>query len=444
MQRHCLLGALLLVVTAGGCTTTSPNAQPGVSAQASPEPVPTPSVTSPATPPVVKDPASEPAQQSLAKSQNALGLALWSQLRADGTDMALSPLSLSTALSMTYLGARGDTRAQMKKVLAITQSDDELGRAYASVLAAWQASDPKRLELRVVNRLFADRTLTMEAPFVATTKDSFGAPVERLDFIGAPDSSRKTINDWVAGQTKDRIVELLPPGSIIPDTRLVLTNAVYLQASWAHPFQKHATRPAAFHLPDGKTTKVETMRQLSQLRHAVVDGVSLLELPFSDGRWAMTIALPEKRDGLARLEDALTVERLDTWAAALKGTYVDVSLPKFRLEMTDALALKKPLMALGMTDAFTPGRADFEGIAVPGTQADNLIIRDVFHKSFVDVNEAGTEAAAASAVVMQRERGTTVAGDPVVFRADHGFMFFIRDRKTGALAFMGRVTEPRS
>ncbi len=441
----------MLLASASGCTTTSPNAQPGVSAQPTPEPSPVASATatspsvSPATPPVVTDPASATAQQALAESQNALGLALWARLRADGgDDMALSPLSLSTALSMTYLGAKGDTRAQMRKVLALTQPDEELGQAYASVLSAWQGSDPKRLELRIVNRLFADRTLAMEAPFVTTTKDLFGAPVERLDFIGAPGPSRKTINQWVAGHTKDRIVDLLPPGSVISDTRLVLTNAVYLKGSWAHAFEKDATAPAAFHLSGGKTTKVPMMRQTSHLGYAVVDGVSLLELPFRDGRWAMTIALPERRYGLSKLEDGLSTERLDTWAAAMKGTYVDVSLPKFRLEMKDALALKKPLMSLGMTDAFTPGRADFKGIAVPGTQADNLIISDVFHKTFVDVNEAGTEAAAATAVVMQREGAAMPPDDPVVFKADHGFMFFIRDRKTGALAFMGRVTDPRS
>jgi serpin B len=371
---------------------------------------------------------------------SAFAVDLFRALRATSGNLTVSPASLSMALTMPWAGARGATATEMARVLHLAGTPDVVLRGVGTELARW--NDPKRTAytLRVVNRLFPEKTYTLEKPFLERMT-RLGAPAELLDFRGASDASRRRINTWVAGETRDRIRDLLPPPAINAETRLVLVNALYLLADWLSPFTREATRPVPFHSPQG-SRPVPTMHQVGHFGFAAADGVKLLEMPYVGGELGMTFVLPDARDGLPALEQSLEAKRLDSWIAALKPQKVVVALPKFTLDPAAPLALAPVLKGLGMRLAFDPEHADFTGIAAPRNPADRLVISDVFHKTFVKVDEKGTEAAAATAVVMQRAGAAPDPQRPPEFRADHPFLFLVRDLRTGAILFLGRVTDP--
>jgi serpin B len=254
--------------------------------------------------------------------------------------------------------------------------------------------------------------------------------LETLDFIGAPDSSRTQINDWVADNTNDRIKDLLPAGSVTSDTRLVLANAVYFNGKWKYEFEESATHEAPFYLADGAMAATPTMFQLSPFKYGQFGGFQMLEMPYAGDDLSMVILLPNERDGLAVLEAALTAELFDASVAGLLQQQVEVRLPKFTFR--DKASLRAPLEALGMTDAFN--NADFTGIADGG-----LAISGVLHQTFIDVNESGTEAAGATGVIIGV---TSVPPPPPVFRADHPFLCALRDAHTGSVLFLGRMADP--
>jgi serpin B len=263
-----------------------------------------------------------------------------------------------------------------------------------------------------------------------------------MDFIGAADAERARINAWVEAQTEQRIRNLLQPPHVTSATRLVLVNAVYFLGKWLHQFEGWATRDAIFHVP-GNAASVPTMHQVESFRYAEDARVQVLEMPYEGGDLAMTIALPRARDGLPAVEAALDEATLGRWATALAARDVDVYLPRF--EIRDAeIPLTEMLRAMGMSLAFDTTHADFTGIANGPTANERVAISAVVHRAFVKVDEEGTEAAAATAVAM-------VAGaappqnvePPVVFRADHPFLFMIRDVRSGAVLFLGRMEDPR-
>jgi serpin B len=303
-------------------------------------------------------------------------------------------------------------------------------------------NDPKRTAytLRVANRLFPERSYALQKPFL-DRMTSIGAPAEALDFQHAPGPARQRINTWVAQQTNDRIRDLLPPPAINAETRLVLVNALYLLADWLSPFTREATRPVPFFGPGGERP-VPTMHQVATFKFAAADGVKVLEMNYVGGDLAMTLVLPDAREGLPALEQSLDARRLEGWTAALTPQKVVVALPKFTIDPPSSLALADVLKGLGMRLAFDRDRADFTGIAAPPNPADRLVISNVFHKAFVKVDEKGTEAAAATAAVMQRAGAMPDPQRPQEFRADHPFLFLIRDLETGAILFLGRVTDP--
>jgi serpin B len=342
---------------------------------------------------------------------------------------------------MTFGGAKGDTAAEMKKALRLEGSTEQVTTAAGQLVQAWNAGTGSTV-LRAANRLFGEKTFVFEKPYLDMTEKAFGAPLEALDFAKAAEPARQRINGWVAQQTQDRIKDLIPPRALDDQTRLALVNAMYFKAAWAEPFQEAATQPAPFFVAKASSKSVPTMKRQGSYRFAAKDGAKVLELPYKDGDVSMVLVLPDAVDGLEALERKLTGASLDTWVGSLSSERVVVSLPKFEIDPQGSLALAGALKGLGMKLAFERGQADFTGIANPKSPADRLYISQVFHKAFVKVDEKGTEAAAATAVVMARAGAAMPTEPPKEFKADHPFLFFLRDARSGMILFMGRVADP--
>ncbi len=398
-----------------------------------------PSGTDPSgTDPSPTVPAATAEQAALfARSVNAFGLDLWQHIGPG--NQTISPASVAIALDMTFAGARGETSDQMARVLHVEGDRDAFHAAAGGMLVRWSAASDD-LTLAIANRLFGHRDFAFEEPFLALTRARYGAPLERVDF-GAPEPARGYINAWVAERTHDRIRDLIPPEGIDDQTRLVLTNAIYLLAKWAEPFEAHATRDATFYVNGTEARPVPTMHATGSRRFGQVDGARVLELPYRAGGLSMLFVLPDARDGLPALERRLDAETLARWAAAPTPQHTEVALPRFRVAPERSFALADALKTMGMPLPFQRGVADFTAMANPPDPQDRLAISQVFHKAFVDVNEEGTEAAAATAVAMARGAGMPMLPQ-ARFVADHPFLFFLRDASSGAVLFFGRVVEP--
>ncbi len=369
-----------------------------------------------------------------AAANNAFAFDLWQAIRSRPGNLTVSPASISLALGMTWAGARGETANAMAKALHLGDDVGVEAGAMAAQLAAWNQPDRTAFELRVVDRLFGEKTVEFEKPYLDLVRDSFGAPLERVDFKGAFEPARERINDWVEEQTKDRIVDLLPAGSVDANTTLVLTNAVYFKGEWEHAFTTDATHPADFHVDGARAVQVPTMHRTGDIAYHGDDKLQAVELPYAGDELAMVVLLPRAKDGLAALERSLDEQSLADVLGKLSTREVALALPRLKLEMSESFTLRTPLEQLGMGIAFRDD-ADFTGIStkIP------IKIDDVAHKTFVIVDEEGTEAAAATGVVMTT--ATSVAPPPEAFTADRPFLYLIRDVKTGAILFLGRVTD---
>jgi len=313
----------------------------------------------------------------------------------------------------------------------------------ASGALAASLQDPARpVVFRIANRLFGEKAYRFEPAYLDATKAAFGAALEPVDFRHAHEAARLLINGWVEKKTEKRIRDLVPQGGVSRETRLVLVNAIYFLGDWEEPFKKEATRPAPFSTSASEKKDVATMHAVESFRFVAQEGLKALELPYKGGQMSMLVVLPDAVDGLSALEESLTADRLDAIVKSLASVRVYVTLPKFEIDPPGALPLGDVLQTLGMKAAFSPAKADFTGIANPPHPADRLFISQVFHKAFVKVDEKGTEAAAATAVVM--ERAAAALASPAQFKADHPFLFFIRDNASGMILFMGRVSDPGS
>lgn len=373
-------------------------------------------------------------ERNLAQSNNAFALELYGELRGQEGNLFLSPFSISTALAMTYAGARGNTEAQMAKTLRFPTDQKLLHPVFGEMVRRLNASGKDRgYQLSVANALWGQKGYGFLKPFLDLLETSYGAGLNEVDFKAATECARKTINARVEKETRGKIKDLIQPGVLDALTRLVLTNAIYFKGDWKFPFKEKRTKSEPFTLPGGRKINVPMMNQMKAFKYMVGDGFKVLEMPYVGGDLAMTIFLPDKADGLADFEKTLTSENLEAWLATLCTWDVVVALPKFK--MTSQFRLDKALMSLGMTDAFRFPIADFSGM----NGRKDLYIGAVIHKAFVDVNEKGTEAAAATAVVMKC--GAVMR--PPVFRADHPFLFLIRDVNSGGILFIGRVMNPK-
>ena len=370
---------------------------------------------------------------------NAFGFDLYRRLCRQPGNLVMSPASLTTALTMTWAGARGETAAQMREVLHLEGTADEAIAASGGLASSLQNPSPP-VVLRIANQLFAEKTYELMPAYVERIRQAFGAPVELLDFQEAPEPSRVHINEWVESETEQRIRDLIPPTVIDPDTRLVLVNAIYFLGSWEKPFYERATRPAPFHLTGSETKDVPTMYCTDSFFISDKEGVTAMELPYAGGQLSMLLLVPDKVDGLAALEGGLDTQGLDALTSGMEQNLVSVALPKFEVS-PESMSLKKELEALGMPLAFDRQSADFTGIANPPNPADRLVVSEVFHKGFIKVDEKGTEAAAATAVIMML-RGGGPPEEPRELKVDRPFLFLIRDNKSGLVLFLGRVSDP--
>lgn len=376
----------------------------------------------------------------LAQSSNAFGFDLYQRLRGTPGNLVVSPASITTALTMPWSGARGETAAQMKAVLHLDGTADEVLGTSGQLSRSLQ--DPSRpIVFRIANQLFAEKTYKLVPAYVEATRAAFGAPVELLDFKKAPEPARVGINRWVEDKTERRIKDLIPPRAVEPDTRLVLVNAIYFLGDWKYPFDHGETRPEPFHLTGYETKMVPTMHREGGFRTAHKDGVTALEIVYRGNDLSMLLLIPDEIEGLAAVEGALDPKMLDGLVGGLKGEFIALALPKFEVNPGESLSLGEDLKAMGMPLAFDRNKADFTGIADPPDPVDRLVLAKVFHKAFVKVDEKGTEAAAATAV-MGVMAGAAAGGGPRLIQVDRPFLFLIRDNASGLVLFLGRVNDP--
>ncbi len=401
---------------------------------ATPAPLPTPDPL----------PVSDSDISAVRESINAFSFDLYQQVSEVEGNLVLSPASVAIALGMTYQGATGSTAAEFASVLHVQGIEPGQWHAAAGELAhRWMQTAPAAEgqapppEIALANRLFGAEGVPFKETFVAQNARDYRSAMERLDF-SASEVARERINGWVEEQTHDRIRDLLPPSAVTADTLLVLANAIYFKAQWQEQFNEAATRNAAFAANGTEKVEVPTMHTSERFKVSMTDEVTVLELPYASSAFAMTLAMPKQPTGLGALEASLAADSLANWSAAMTYQRVALAVPKFKLAPAKSIELATPLKTLGLQQAFTDA-AQFEGMAAP--EDEHLMIDEVFHKGFIEVDEHGTEAAAATAVVMMR--GTGMPADPVPVAFDRPFLFFIHDTDTGAILFMGRVVDPR-
>ncbi|HID99264.1 MAG TPA: serpin family protein [Thiotrichaceae bacterium] len=368
---------------------------------------------------------------AVVSSNTAFAFDLYKQLQTYKGNLFLSPYSISTALAMTYAGAREQTAAQMSEVLHFgtdqTQFHSAFGELQAQINAAQQKED---IALNVANGLWFDQAYPFLDSFIDLVTNAYQAELKSVDFQTAFEAARLKINTWVEEQTQDKIKELIKPGMLSSLTRLVLVNAIYFKGNWATEFDKSET--ALFWVTPETSVEVPIMSQKEIHRPYFEDDlVQVLELAYEENEVSMIVILP--KGGFSKWEQSLTAKQLEVWLNLFINKDVTVFLPKFKI--SGEFELSNTLSAMGMPDAFNSRQADFSGLN--GTK--NLVISSVIHKAFVDVNEEGTEAAASTGVGIG---GTAMPEPPEIFRADHPFLFLIRHNPSGSILFLGRVVNP--
>jgi serpin B len=375
---------------------------------------------------------------------DAFGADLYAVLAkaAGNGNLVFSPASIETALAMTYAGAAGPTAEEMARALHFELQGDALHQAFNSLDAllksrSWQGKDSEGKDQGVVvktaNSLWAQKDLAFEKLFLDTLAADYGAGVRLVDYKTAAEDARTTINEWVAGQTEDKIKDLIPQGALDELTRLVLVNAVYLDATWAYQFDKAMTTDGQFTTLAGTAVTTPMMSQSAGFAYGMGDGWEAVELPYARDDLAMLLIVPQQGH-FAEIEGQLQNGLIEEVVGGLsRDAEVDLTMPKFKFRTQAGLA--DALKALGMEKAFDPEAADFSGM----TRQETLYVSDVIHEAYIAVDEEGTEAAAATAVIM---RATAAPMTTVQMKVDRPFLFALRDRDTGAILFLGRVTDP--
>ena len=375
---------------------------------------------------------------SLVAGNTQFAFDLYRALKDQDGNLFFSPYSISTALAMTYAGAVGDTSDQMADTLHSNLPGDRLHAAFNAYALDLEArakveTDATPFQLSIANSMWGQQGFEFRPEFLDVLAENYAAGLRLVDYTADPEGARRAINQWVSDETRQKIKDLIPEGAIDAMTRLVLANAIYFKATWLHTFDPDATTTEPFHLLSGDAIDVPMMHQEEPYRFAVGDGYQAIELPYETGDMSMVILLPDEGQFQA-FEDSLGPERLEGILGGLTPGIVTLTMPKFTYE--SAFSLKDVLQGLGMTDAFDPDLADFSGM----DGARDLYIGSVLHKAFVAVDEKGTEAAAATAVIMQVT--SAPIGEPITITIDRPFIYFLRDMRTGAFLFVGRVMHP--
>ncbi len=377
-----------------------------------------------------------PAMAPLVHGSNAFAwssLATLDDVGASG-NLFYSPFSITAAFSMVYGGAEAGTATQLEAAFGI---EDEAAwhRNMGLLLADLSGEHHRPYTLHTANRIWAQAGYPFKTPFLDLTEETYGAGLVEADFDADAEAVREEINDWVADQTKGRIPELFPSGSLDATTVMVLANAIYFLADWAEQFDPEATRDRPFTLADGSTVSVPLMHATAEYGYTEDERVQVLEMPYETGDLSMYAILPQSDLDLEAIADLLTVDQVDAWIADTSVQEVDVAFPTFQMEWT--MPLVDVLLAMGVTDLFDPALADLTGIA-DGVDG-NLYVQQAIHKAFVRVDEEGTEAAAATGVSIGE---LSAEPEKPSFVADHPFVFFIRDNLTTTILFLGRMEDP--
>jgi serpin B len=371
-------------------------------------------------------------------SSNEFSFNMYRELLDGDQNVFFSPYSITIALGMAYEGARGETAKEIQLVIELPE-DNEERRGMVRALQSSLNPDSANYELSTANAYWLKMGEDLNDEYQSTLENDYRAYGQELDFAGDSDGSTDTINDWVEDQTNDRIQDLIDYGLLNALTYMVLTNAIYFKANWRWQFSEEATKERSFECSDGTNKAVQTMNMCDDefdLNYAENDDVQMLQLPYKDEELSMYMLLPKQND-ISSLESKLDRAYLEDLKGDMYGEWVDVYLPKFKFDQKYDLI--PPLKNMGMNLPFGAG-ADFSGMDESGR--DDLFISDVIHQSFVEVNEEGTEAAAATAVVMTFGGMDDDEPDPVTFRADHPFIFFIEHQESGQILFMGKVEDP--
>jgi serpin B len=428
-----------ILVSTALAACDAPAAQPTPSrAQAKPEPV----VTRPTPPRLEPEPEPEPeptpapvspaVAAAVTRSLNAVSVDLHRAVARQPGNLFTSGTGVALALALVHAGSGGATRKQLAAALHLEKLADGDWQAGLTALRAGWDKPRKGATLAVANRLFGEQTLVYKPAYLELGRTVFGAPLEPVDFIKDPGAATTRINAWVGEQTRGKITDLVAPGGLDTSTRLVLTNAVYFKGDWQEPFELAATRSQTFLGASGKQ-QVPMMRSSQRLRLATPKGAKLrvLELPYAGGDYSLVIVLPQAKDGLGKLEKKLAAADLQAWIDGASETLVDLQLPRFTL--AHSVDLEPVLDRLGLEDLFKPRRANLSGISEV-----KLALSGALHRTFVAVDEKGTEAAAATAITLKIES----ADRATPFVADHPFLFLIRDTRSGLFLFLGRFSEP--
>ena len=371
---------------------------------------------------------------AVVNANNQFAFDLYSQFKDENKDANIffSPYSISSALAMTYEGAKGQTAEEMQNVLHIPKDADVRRANFAKIMNEINRKG-KVYNLSVANALWAQKDFAFIDAYFNIVEDYYGGKVTNLDFKTDTENSRVTINKWVEDKTNDKIKGLIQKGILTPDTRLVLTNAIYLNANWSSQFEAENTGDGQFKLSSGTDTTVKMMHQTDYFNYGETSDLQILEMDYVGNDLSMLIILP-KGDNLGDLENVLSKEKIDELKKGMKNERVAVTLPKFNFETKYLMA--GDLMKMGMPTAFSDS-ADFSGM----TGKRDLAISQVIHQTFINVSESGTEAAAATAVVI-RITSIPQTEEPKVFTADHPFIFIIQQKNTGNILFLGRVSDP--
>jgi serpin B len=382
----------------------------------------------------------------LVKGNSAFAFDLYCEISKQEGNIFFSPFSISTALAITYAGARGNTANEIAKAMHFTPDRDNLHPAMKALMGDLQErrikntrakeADWKPFELAMANGLFLQKGYPFKKEFLALNKKYYGSEFAELDFKKKTKESLAHINKWISDKTGGKIKNLIPENGLGPRTRLALANAIYFKSAWDNPFKESLTENRVFHLSKEKSVKVPTMRHILYMDYFKEESFKMVRLPYKAGELAMLILVPDAIDGAGKLEKSLNSENLSKWITASKRKRVEIMLPKFKI--SSSFKLKEYMIKCGIKSAFDM-RADFTGVADMTKAGEmDLVISGIYHKTFIDVNEKGTEASAGTGVLMVPKNGDA----PKEVKIDRPFIFLIRDSKTGSILFMGRVTNP--
>ncbi|PBQ30870.1 scca2/scca1 fusion protein isoform 1 [Sphingobacteriaceae bacterium] len=379
----------------------------------------------------------KPEVKTVASNNNKFAFDLYHQLSQNNTkNIFVSPFSISTALAMANAGANGSTASEVARVMHFSGNDEVFHYYYGSYIQTLEENAKSGIQLKVANRLWMEKKLDLKAGFLDLNRRNYKASLEEVSFVRDPEGSRALINYWVEKKTEGKIKNLLPVGTVTSDTRLILTNAIYFKGSWWNKFDKANTKPEKFYRQEGKDIETPFMTQQAVLGFYENRTFKMVRLPYKGNKHSMVMVMPQNITDLAALEKVIDASSLDIVFQQAGYLQIKLSIPKFK--MTLPLNLVQPLKNMGMKLAFSE-QADFTKMC----DTTKLHISDVVHKAFIEIDEEGTEAAAATAVVMCLESSSIVEKQKAKeFIANHPFLFYIVDDETKAIVFMGRVMDP--